>query len=150
MSNILFYEPFYNVDRFLEQVQSGTDAGARQPERQGAVSTQPFKPRMDLYEDKEKGFVTATFELPGISKEDVRLEVHNDTLTIFAESKSSSEHEENGYSIRERRFGKFSRSLRLPQGIKDENVKATMADGVLTILFPRSSPEQEPKRITVS
>lgn len=74
--------------------------------------------RMDLHEDTEKNLVTATVELPGVKKEDVQLDVHNGLLTVSAETKSLTEHEESGYAIRERRFGKFARSLRLPQGIK--------------------------------
>ena len=72
---------------------------------------------MDLHENSEKNLVSATFELPGVKKEDVQLEVRDGQLTISAETKSSVEHEESGYTLRERRFGKFSRSLRLPKGV---------------------------------
>jgi HSP20 family molecular chaperone IbpA len=74
--------------------------------------------RMDLHEDSDENTVTATFELPGVKKEDVNLDVHNGRLTISGETKMSEEHEEGGYAVRERRFGKFSRTLQLPQGIK--------------------------------
>lgn len=72
---------------------------------------------MDLHENTDNT-VTATFELPGLKKEDVSIDVHNGRLTVSGESKRSTEHDENGYAIRERRFGKFTRTLRLPQGIK--------------------------------
>ena len=73
---------------------------------------------MDLHEDREKNLVTATFELPGLTKEKVQLDVKDNVLTVSGESTISSEHNEKGYAVRERRFGKFSRSLPLPQGIK--------------------------------
>ena len=73
---------------------------------------------MDVHEDKEKNLVTATFELPGLTKENVNIDVHNNLLTVSGESKISSERDENGYAVRERRYGKFSRSIPLPQGIK--------------------------------
>lgn len=73
---------------------------------------------MDLHEDKEKNLVTASFELPGLKKEDIAIDMHNGRLTVAAESTISSEHEEAGYAVRERRFGKFSRTLQLPQGVK--------------------------------
>lgn len=73
---------------------------------------------MDLHENAKDNIVTATFELPGLKKDDVQIDVHNGRLTISAESKLSEDREENGYAIRERRFGKFSRTLQLPQGIK--------------------------------
>jgi HSP20 family molecular chaperone IbpA len=73
---------------------------------------------MDLHENSESNTVTATFELPGLKKEDVHIDSQNGQLTISGESKISSDHDENGYAVRERRFGKFSRTLRLPQGVK--------------------------------
>lgn len=74
--------------------------------------------RMDLYENKEANTVTATFELPGLRKEDVSIDVHNGRLSISGESRTSNERDEAGYAVRERRYGKFSRALQLPQGIK--------------------------------
>ena len=73
---------------------------------------------MDLHEDKEKNLVTATFEFPGSKKEDVHLEVQNGRLVVSVENKISGEHDESGYAVRERRFGKFSRTLQLPRGVK--------------------------------
>lgn len=73
---------------------------------------------MDVHEDAEKNIVSATFELPGLKKEDVNIDVHNNLLTVSGESKISSEREENGYAVRERRFGKFTRSIPLPDGTK--------------------------------
>ena len=62
--------------------------------------------------------MTATFELPGLNKENVSIDVHNNLLTVSGESKFESDRDEHGYVVRERRFGKFSRALPLPQGIK--------------------------------
>ena len=73
---------------------------------------------MDLHEDKEKNLVTATFEFPGSKKEDVHLEIQHGRLVVSVENKISGEHDESGYAVRERRFGKFSRTLQLPQGVK--------------------------------
>lgn len=73
---------------------------------------------MDVHEDNEKNVVTATFELPGLTKENVNIDVHNNAITVSGESRVSSERDENGYAVRERRYGKFSRSIPLPQGIK--------------------------------
>jgi HSP20 family protein len=72
---------------------------------------------MDLCENSDENTVTAMFELPGM-KENVNIDVHNGRLTISGESKMSEDHEESGYAIQERRYGKFSHTLQLPQGIK--------------------------------
>lgn len=73
---------------------------------------------MDVHEDDKSNTVTATFELPGLKKEDVSIDVRDNMLTISGESKLSNERDENGYAVRERRYGKFVRSLPLPQGVK--------------------------------
>jgi hypothetical protein len=73
---------------------------------------------MDVHEDVKSNTVTATFELPGLKKEDVNIDVHNNRLTVSGETKTSSEREEGGYAIRERTLGSFSRALQLPAGVK--------------------------------
>lgn len=113
--------------------------------------------------------MTATFELPGLSKENVQIDVHNNVLTVSGESKISSERDENGYAVRERRFGRFSRAIPLPQGVKvsidafrrldgeltmqflqGEDVKAAMENGVLTVTFPKSTPQTASQKITIA
>lgn len=71
-----------------------------------------------MHVDEKANAVTATVELPGINKQDVNIDVHNNVLTISGESRLSDNYDENGYVVRERRYGKFSRSLQLPQGVK--------------------------------
>ena len=92
---------------------------------------------MDLHEDAEKNLVTATFEFPGVKKEDVTIDFHNGRLTVGAETKISEERDKNGYAVRERRYGKWSRTLQLPQGVKAEvsgrAIKVTGPKGELTV-----------------
>lgn len=73
---------------------------------------------MDLHEDTQQNVVTAVFEFPGVSKESVQIDLHAGKLIVSAETKQSEEHAERDYAVRERHFGKFSRTLQLPQGIK--------------------------------
>jgi HSP20 family protein len=105
---------------------------------------------MDLHENAESNTVTATFEFPGLKKEDINIDVHNGRMTISAENKVSSEHEESGYAVRERRYGKWSRTLQLPQGVQDSEIKANMENGLLTVTFPKASPETAPKKIAIA
>jgi HSP20 family protein len=73
---------------------------------------------MDIHENNDANIITATFEFPGLKKDDISIDVHNSRLNISAESKISSDRDESGYVVRERRYGKWSRSLPLPKGIK--------------------------------
>ncbi|KAJ7705188.1 HSP20-like chaperone [Mycena metata] len=152
--SVFYYDPFYDVERMINE--SFGRMGNNQNQallRQGSGNDdvqRAIRPRMDLHEDPKANTVTATFELPGLKKEDVQIDVHNGRLSVSAESKISTEHENDGYAIRERRFGKISRTLQLPQGVKETEVKANMDNGILTVTFPKTTPEQAPKKITIS
>ncbi|THH15872.1 hypothetical protein EW146_g4674 [Bondarzewia mesenterica] len=148
-----FYEPFYSLsdfDRLFEDAFSARTPETRLQPSGKALTSGVFRPTMDVHENKEANTVTAMFELPGLKKEDVEIDVHNNRITISGESKMDSERTEEGWAIRERRYGKFSRSVPLPQGIKPEEIKASMDNGVLTVTYPRSAPEAAPKKLTIS
>ncbi|KAG8216701.1 small heat shock protein [Butyriboletus roseoflavus] len=108
-----------------------------------------YRPRLDLHESKDTNTVTATFELPGWTSESVSIDVHQNNLTVSGESASSDVQQEGSYIVRGRRSGKFSRKLQLPFGTKPEDVKAKMENGILTITFPKTSPEEQVKRIAI-
>jgi len=74
--------------------------------------------RLDLYESEDTNTVTATFELPGLTSDGVAIDVHQNRLTVSGESAASESGEESNYIVRERRPGKFSRTLQLPFGTK--------------------------------
>ncbi|GLB42423.1 putative small heat shock protein (HSP20) family protein [Lyophyllum shimeji] len=155
--SVLVYEPFYDFDRFFEAfsplVNNNNNNNinnalqARRLSDDNAV--RPLRPRMDLFENQERNQVTATFELPGMRKEDVNIDLQNGRLIVSGQARTSEQREENGYAVRERRSGRFSRTLQLPQGVKDRDIKASMENGVLTVTFPRTTPEMASKRISV-
>ena len=103
-----------------------------------------------MHEDNEKNIVTATFELPGLKKDDIAIDVHNGRLTVSGQTSAATEERKDGYVVRERRSGKFSRVLGLPNGVQAENISAALNDGVLTVTWPKTTPEQQAKRVTVS
>ncbi|KAJ7445811.1 small heat shock protein [Mycena galericulata] len=152
--SVFYYDPFYDFERVLNDTfgRLSNTSTSQAVQRQGENDDfqRALRPRMDLHEDDAANTVTATFELPGIKKEDVQIDVRNGRLSISAESKISEEHEKDGYAIRERRYGKIARTLQLPEGVKENEVKASMDNGVLTIKFPKTTPEQAPKKITIA
>ena len=75
--------------------------------------------------------MTATFELPGLNKENVSIDIHNNVLTVSGESKFETDSNENGYLLRERRFGRFSRSVPVPEGIKIRRFPSCMSTAVV-------------------
>lgn len=76
---------------------------------------------MDLYENPDKNLVTATFELPGLTKDNVSIDIHNGNLAISGETSQSTEQKEQGFSIKERKSGRFTRTIKLPDGTKVSN-----------------------------
>ena len=73
-----------------------------------------------------------------IARDDVKIEMADDVLTISGEKKSEKEDKEGDYRVSERSYGAFSRSVVLPSGVDAENIEADLRDGVLTIKAPRN------------
>ncbi len=86
-------------------------------------------------------------ELPGFDKEDIKIDLQDDRLTISAEHKESKEthDEKTNYIHKERSFGSFSRSFHVAN-IDTQNISASYQNGVLTLTLPKSKPETPPSR----
>jgi HSP20 family protein len=101
---------------------------------------------MDIAENDDAIVLRA--DLPGMSEEDVQIEVEDRVLTISGERRQEDEEESDGYRRVERVFGRFSRSLTLPDGVDPDKVQADFKDGVLEVKIPK--PEQrKPHRISI-
>ena len=101
---------------------------------------------MDLVETEDHFVLRA--DLPGMSEEDIRVEVESGTLTVAGERKAEHELSKEGYHRVERAFGAFSRSLTLPRDIDPEAVTAAFDRGVLEIRIPKPA-ERKPRRIAI-
>ena len=102
-------------------------------------------PVMDVTEtDKE---IEVTAELPGLEENDLQINVADGVLTIRGEKKSEREEKGNdkNYRLVERSFGSFLRELTLPDGVNPDDIKATIAKGVLTVKVPKPAPKQARK-----
>lgn len=103
-------------------------------------------PAVDLFEEKDELVVKA--ELPGLSKEDIQVQVADSTLTLKGEKKREEEVREEDYYYAERAHGSFVRTLEIPCEVKADQVKAVFKDGVLEIHLPKSE-EAKKKTKTV-
>ena len=90
---------------------------------------------------KEGSFIV-TAELPGIAKEDVKVEVIEESLVLEGEKKKVKEEKGEGYFRSERSYGKFYRSIPLPKGAKADQIKAELTNGILKVVIP--VPEVKP------
>lgn len=101
-----------------------------------------WAPQIDVIERGDKLVVRA--DLPGLRKEDVDIDVQDDVLTIQGERREEFEDTREGVFVSERTFGRFFRSIPLPEGVKADDVNAKFNDGVLEITMPK--PKQEGRR----
>lgn len=94
-----------------------------------------FSPAVDVYEDG--GNICVKADLPGFSKKDIEVKLIDNILEITGEKKAEEKVDKRDYLRFERSYGKFSRTLRLPEGLDSEHVIANFNDGVLEIKVPR-------------
>lgn len=106
-----------------------------------------FNPRLDLAEDDTKIYVYV--ELPGVSKENVKLSLQDNILTIKGEKKKEIEDEKINYFRSERIFGAFSRAIELPVEVDMDNVSAKFENGVLYIELPKVQKAKKEKTIEI-
>jgi HSP20 family protein len=113
----------------------------------GGTQVRRWVPAMDLVET-EAHFVLRA-DLPGLTEEDVAIELEDSVLTLSGERKAEHEEKQEGYYRVERAFGSFSRSLTLPKGIDPEAVTATFTNGVLEVRIPKPE-ERKPRKISIA
>jgi HSP20 family protein len=140
---LIRWEPAREVDTLQNEVNRVFDAffgngpGTR---------VRRWVPAMDLVETGEQLVLRA--DLPGLTKDDVELEVKDGVLTISGERKADHEEKSEGYYRVERAFGRFSRSLTVPDGIDAEGITADFNEGVLEVRIPKPA-ERKPHRIAI-
>lgn len=102
--------------------------------------------KADIKENENEFVIDA--EIPGVVKEDIKLDLKNDRLTISVERTEESKEEKNNYIRRERRYGSTSRSF-FVQNVKTEDVSAKYENGILTIVLPKSETKKLSSRIEI-
>jgi HSP20 family protein len=122
------------VDRFREEFGAGRGwlgsrfGGGRE------LSQRLWSPQIEVCERDNQLLVCA--DLPGLKKEDIKVEFTDNALTIQGERRQEHEETHEGHHTSERSYGTFYRSIPLPAGVNPENAKATFQDGVLKITMP--------------
>jgi HSP20 family protein len=101
-----------------------------------------FNPQVETFQRDDQLVIRA--DLPGLSKEDVQVEVTDDAVIIQGERRNETVDDREGYYRSERRYGSFYRAIPLPEGAIGDNAKATFKDGVLEITMP--APPREASR----
>lgn len=127
MGNLQSFQ--HEMNRMFNQFfqgSNGEEAGSK-------LST--WNPSVDIYETDDALVMKA--ELPGVSKDDVSVDVHQNTLTLRGQRKHETEVKDEHYHRVERTYGTFQRSFVLPTMVDQEKVQATFKDGVLELRLPK-------------
>ena len=127
------------MDSLFENALTSPWGGAQQ---QGASFGLP----LDVTENQDAFVIKAS--VPGVNPEDLDVSVHGDTLTIKGETKADEQKQDERYHLRERRYGKFSRTLNFPVELDGAKAEASVENGVLTVRVPKAE-TAKPKMITV-
>lgn len=106
-----------------------------------------FKPRVDLKET-EKDFQLHV-ALPGMKKNEIQIDIEGNVLTISGERKLNTESKDVKFHMVESYYGKFSRSFTLPETINKEAIEANLADGILTVVLPKTEPKKHKTSIAI-
>ncbi len=104
-------------------------------------------PSVDL-EDQGKDF-RLTVDAPGFKKEDVEVEVSDDSVTVRAQKTQTQEVTKKNYVRRERSQQSFYRRVRLPEPVRSDEAKASLNSGILEITLPKKEPRKETKKLKV-
>ena len=105
-----------------------------------------WNPSVDVSETETEVLVTA--ELPGMKQQDVKVDIHNNVLTISGEKKREEEIKGQGFHAKERQYGSFHRSFRLPAEVEAGKAHAKYRDGVLKVALPKAE-AAKPRHIDI-
>jgi HSP20 family protein len=129
-------EPF----GFLRRFASEFDRMFEQPStiafgpRWEVLEPRAWAPKLELFE-KDNGLV-ARFEVPGMKKDNVHVEIREGHLVVFGERTHEKEENKEGFYRTEREYGSFYRTVPLPEGVGIDDVRATIGEGVLEVIMP--------------
>ena len=130
------WRPFEDLLRWNERVNRLMGSDFFEDEDLEKVSMTAWKPTTDIYETKDE--YVFKVELPGIKKEEIQIEVKDDTLTIKGEKKEEKEVKKEDYHRIERCCGNFTRVFNLPQHVDEKKISASMKEGVLEVRVPKA------------
>jgi HSP20 family protein len=145
MAIVTRWDPWQQLARMQDEFNDSFSRGARSGSSDGR-SGGAWVPAVDVA--KTRDAIVFKVDIPGMSADDVTLQLHERTLMISGERREETESEHEGYYSRERTTGAFTRSFLLPDGVEAGAISADATDGVLRVTVPLPKPT-EPARIQI-
>jgi HSP20 family protein len=144
--------PFESLRREMDRLYDDL-RGWRLPFGRSALDVEPFwrgeiswgkVPAVDVAETDKEYKISA--ELPGMDEKDIEVNFAEGVLTIKGEKREEKEEKKKDYYFSERRYGSFSRSLRVPSGVDEGKIEAHVRNGVLTVTLPKTAEAQKKQK----
>jgi HSP20 family protein len=143
----MWWDPFRDLESIQNEMNRMFDSSlVKWGDRDTSLLEGAWSPAVDIYDSKDTVMVKA--DIPGMSKDDIDVSVHNDILTIKGEKNHEKEIKEKDFVRTERFYGSFQRAIRLPAGIDAAKVGANYKNGVLEIILPKKE-ESKPKQLKI-
>ena len=130
-----YADPFQALRSQMDQLFENFLVGAYPSPRPSEGGREALVPNLDVRENDTAVIIEA--ELPGLDIKDVELTFENGVLSISGEKKSEKREEKENYHLMERHYGRFQRSLRLPESIDENKVEAKFEKGILRVMLPK-------------
>ncbi len=143
--SIVRWEPFRDLMSLREAMDRLFEESFVRPRREWLAPAEGAL-ALDMYETEDSVVVKSA--VPGVKPDEIDISISGNTLTISGETKTEEELKEENYIRRERRYGSFSRSVVLPEGLDLERADAAFEDGLLTLTIPKA-PEAKAKVIKI-
>lgn len=145
---IVRWDPFRNMTTLQDRINRVfEDALSRSKDYDEEVSKCDWRPIVDIFDTENAIVINA--ELPGVTKENITLDVKENTLILKGERQIDEEARKENYYRMERCFGSFERAFTLPATVDPEKISANFKDGILRIEIPKPE-EKKPKQISIN
>lgn len=145
---IVRWDPFRDVMTLQERMNRLFDhalSRTRMDDKEGLTASM-WSPAVDIFETPDSIVMKA--ELPGVSRDNIDIQVQDNTLTLKGERKFEREVTEENYHRIERSYGAFQRAFNLPTGVQQDKIRAVFKDGVLEVTMPKAE-EAKPKQVKI-
>ncbi|MBI2567025.1 MAG: Hsp20/alpha crystallin family protein [Candidatus Schekmanbacteria bacterium] len=137
--SLVKWDPFRDLQTLQQRLNSMFGESFPTLDFEGPL-TGAWSPAVDIHETKDAVVLTA--ELPGLSRDDLKINIEGRTLSISGEKKLDKETRRENYHRIERRYGSFTRSFTLPANVDTGAIAANLKDGMLTLRLPKVEAEQ--------
>ncbi len=143
---VVKWDPFRDLISIQDRMNRLFEQTLSRSRGEEGVSPTTWTPAVDIYETADTIVMKA--ELPGVAREDVQIQINENTLTLQGERRFAKDVREESYLRLERAYGSFHRSFTLPATVHQDKIRAVLKDGVLELTLPKAE-DSKPKRVSI-